>query len=68
MNALVGLSDRHGRGQLCRAVLEGVAYGLRDSLDGLRDVGVETRGGRASDGGARRPILERAFGPAGEPA
>jgi xylulokinase len=31
--AFVGLSLRHDRGALTRAVLEGVAYGLRDSLD-----------------------------------
>src|SRR5262249_53534623 len=34
--AFVGLSLRHDRGALCRAVLEGVAYGLRDSLELLR--------------------------------
>ena len=31
--AFAGLSLRHDRGALVRAVLEGVAYGLRDSLD-----------------------------------
>src|SRR5918994_1544629 len=31
--AFVGLSLRHDRGALVRAVLEGVAYGLRDSLE-----------------------------------
>ncbi|MGZ6616957.1 MAG: xylulokinase, partial [Solirubrobacteraceae bacterium] len=31
--AFTGLSVRHDRGALVRAVLEGVAYGLRDSLD-----------------------------------
>jgi xylulokinase len=48
-----GLSLRHGRGGLVRAVLEGVAYGLRDSLELLRGLGVEARVGRASGGGAR---------------
>src|SRR5207247_1665955 len=38
--AFVGLSLRHDRGALARAVLEGVAYGLRDSLELLRAVGV----------------------------
>jgi xylulokinase len=36
-----------------RAVLEGVAYGLRDSLELLRELGVEPERGRASGGGAR---------------
>ena len=48
-----GLALRHGRGALARAVLEGVAYGLRDSLELLRELGVEPAAGRASGGGAR---------------
>jgi xylulokinase len=48
-----GLALRHGRGALARAVLEGVAYGLRDSLELLRELGVEPTAGRASGGGAR---------------
>ncbi len=36
-----------------RAVLEGVAYGLRDSLELLRELGVAPTHGRASGGGAR---------------
>ena len=50
--SFTGLSLRHGRGALARAVLEGVAYGLRDSLELLRELGVEPRAGRASGGGA----------------
>jgi xylulokinase len=34
--AFTGLSVRHDRGALWRAMLEGVAYGLRDSLELLR--------------------------------
>ena len=51
--AFVGLSLQQGRGTLVRAVLEGVAYGLRDSLDLLRELGVAPTHGRASGGGAR---------------
>jgi xylulokinase len=51
--AFAGLSLRHDRGALVRAVLEGVAYGLRDSLELLRELGVQPEGGRASGGGAR---------------
>ena len=51
--AFVGLQLRHDRGALVRAVLEGVAFGLRDSLDLLRDLGVEITSARASGGGAR---------------
>src|SRR5207248_1245641 len=48
-----GLTLRHDRGALVRAVLEGVAYGLRDSLELLRELAVEPVAGRASGGGAR---------------
>jgi xylulokinase len=51
--AFVGLSLRHDRGALTRAVLEGVAFGLRDSLELLRELGVSPEVGRASGGGAR---------------
>jgi xylulokinase len=51
--AFVGLQLRHDRGALARAVLEGVAYGLRDSLELLRELGVEAEVGRVSGGGAR---------------
>jgi xylulokinase len=51
--AFVGLELRHDRGALVRAVLEGVAFGLRDSLELLRALGVAGDRGRASGGGAR---------------
>ncbi len=51
--AFVGLSVRHDRGALTRAVLEGVAFGLRDSLDLTKDLGGAPRLGRISGGGAR---------------
>jgi xylulokinase len=54
--AFVGLTLRHDRGALARAVLEGVAYGLRDSLELLRSVGVEVEVGRISGGGARSSL------------
>lgn len=51
--AFTGLSLRHDRGALVRAVLEGVAYGLRDALELLRGLGVEAEVARISGGGAR---------------
>jgi xylulokinase len=54
--AFVGLSLRHDRGALVRAVLEGVAYGLRDSLELLRALGVQPEVGRVSGGGARSEL------------
>jgi xylulokinase len=57
--AFVGLTLRHDRGALTRAVLEGVAYGLRDSLELLRELGVEANVGRVSGGGARSALWLR---------
>jgi xylulokinase len=51
--AFVGLSLHHDRGALVRAVLEGVAFGLRDSLELLRELGVEAAAVRISGGGTR---------------
>ncbi len=54
--AFTGLSLRHDRGALARAALEGVAYGLRDSLELLRSLGVRPTVGRVSGGGARSDL------------
>ena len=53
--AFVGLSLRHDRGALVRAVLEGVAFGLRDALELVGRAGV----GRVSGGGARSDLWLR---------
>ena len=57
--AFVGLGLRHDRGALVRAVLEGVAFGLRDSLELLRALGVDARVGRVSGGGSRSALWRR---------
>ena len=57
--AFVGLQLRHDRGALVRAVLEGVAFGLRDALDAVRVLGVEASVGRVSGGGARSDLWLR---------
>ena len=57
--AFTGLTLRHDRGALARAVLEGVAFGLRDSLELLRELGVEPAAARVSGGGARSALWLR---------
>ena len=57
--AFAGLTLRHDLGAFVRAVLEGVAYGLRDSLELLRELGVDPRAGHASGGGARSELWLR---------
>ncbi|MGO9908297.1 MAG: xylulokinase [Solirubrobacteraceae bacterium] len=54
--AFAGLSLRHDRGALTRAVLEGVAFGLRDSLDLIAQLGGKPELGRISGGGARSDL------------
>jgi xylulokinase len=52
--AFVGLTVRHTQAHLTRAVLEGVAFGLRDSVELLRTTGVDAPTQvRISGGGAR---------------
>lgn len=57
--AFAGLSLRHDRAALVRAVLEGVAFGLRDSLDLLAAVGARPASARVSGGGARSDLWLR---------
>jgi xylulokinase len=57
--AFTGLSLRHDRGALVRAVLEGVACGLRDSLDLVVALGAAPDSGRVSGGGARSELWLR---------
>ncbi|MCC6698931.1 MAG: xylulokinase [Candidatus Hydrogenedentes bacterium] len=54
--AFVGLSLRHTRAHMARAVLEGVAFSMRDSLEIMREMGVPITQVRASGGGARSTV------------
>ena len=55
--AFIGLTVGHGRPHLTRAVLEGVAYGLRDGLDLMRAAGMPAPAQvRASGGGLASPL------------
>jgi xylulokinase len=57
--AFAGLTVRHDRGALARAVVEGVAFGLRDSLELVRELGVDAQAGHVSGGGARSDLWVR---------
>ncbi|KPJ63872.1 xylulose kinase [candidate division KD3-62 bacterium DG_56] len=54
--AFFGLTLRHTKAHLTRSVLEGVAYGLRDSFEILREMGLPIEQVRASGGGARSAL------------
>ena len=55
--AFIGLTLRHDRRHLTRAVLEGVAFGLKDGLDLMTDAGMPAPAQiRASGGGTVSPL------------
>ena len=57
--AFVGLSLAHGRAHLSRAVVEGICFGLRDSLSILRGLGLPIGHLLLTGGGARSPFIRR---------
>jgi len=58
--AFVGLTVHHGRAHLTRAVLEGVAFGMRDSLELMRAAGIKPPDQiRATGGGSRSHLWRR---------
>jgi len=52
----VGLTLAHTRGHMVRAIMEGVAYAMRDSLAIIRELDVPVRQIRASGGGSKSPL------------
>ncbi len=52
----IGLTPRHDKAMMSRAVIEGITYGMRDSLDIMRGMGVTASEIRLSGGGAKRPV------------
>lgn len=51
-----GLTIRHKKAHLIRSIMEGVCYGLRDSLEIIKELGVPLKEMRASGGGARSSL------------
>jgi xylulokinase len=54
--AFYGLSLAQGREQMARAVLEAMAFAMRDVLVRLQDLGLEIDAVRLSGGGAKSPL------------
>ena len=57
--AFVGLSLAHGRAHLSRAVLEGICYGLRDSLEILAALGLSPKTLLLTGGGAKSDFVRK---------
>src|SRR5712664_1346582 len=54
--ALVGLTASHARAHIIRAILEGVAFSLRDTLTLFAEMNVPVEKIRLGGGGARAPV------------
>ena len=54
--ALVGLAANHGRGHIVRAVMEGVAFSLRDTFSIFAELQVPVERVRLGGGGARSAL------------
>ncbi len=54
--SFVGLNLSHNRGHLTRAVMEGITFALKDSLDIIQSLDVPVRQIRASGGGSKNPL------------
>ena len=54
--ALVGITAQHTRGHIIRAILEGVAFSMRDSLTIFANLGVPIASIRLGGGGARSEL------------
>jgi xylulokinase len=51
-----GLSYRHGLGNICRSVMEGVTFALRDTIEICRNMGIDVKEVRANGGGAKSAL------------
>lgn len=56
-----GITAKHTRADLVRAILEGVAYSQRDCLKLVEEVGSDVQKVRLSGGGARSPFWRQMF-------
>ena len=54
--ALLGLAADHTRAHVVRAILEGVAFSLKDTLTIFKELGIPVKAIRVGGGGARSPL------------
>ena len=55
----VGLTMDNSRADMTQAVLEGVAFGIRDCLEVARSLGVDVKKSRICGGGAKSPLWRK---------
>lgn len=54
-----GLTLKHRKNEMVRAVMEGVTFGMRDSFEIIREMGIPVREVRAIGGGARSSLWRK---------
>ncbi len=57
----IGMSMDSTREDMTQAVLEGVAFGIRDSLEVARGLGIDIKKSRICGGGAKSPLWKKIF-------
>ena len=57
----IGLTAKHQRSDLIRAILEGVCYSLKDALEIIASLGARPAATRLSGGGAKSPFWHQLF-------
>lgn len=57
--SFIGLTHNHKKGEMTRAVLEGVAFALRDSFELLKEMDIKIEKIRVSGGGARSRLWKQ---------
>jgi xylulokinase len=57
--AFIGATMRHSKNHFSRAVLEGITYGMRDSLEIIKSLGIEIHQIRLTGGGAKSKFWRR---------
>ncbi len=57
----IGLTMDTSRADMTQAVLEGVAFGIRDSLEVARALGIDIKRSKICGGGAKSPLWKKIF-------
>jgi len=57
--AFIGVSARHTKAHFARAVMEGVTYALRDSLEIMKELGITPTEVRITGGGAKSKVWQQ---------
>ncbi len=60
-SCFIGMTMDTTREEMTQAVLEGVAFGIRDSLEEIREIGMDIKTSMICGGGAKSPLWRKIF-------